>query len=220
MARSSRSSIAAANLTAEMVFLSHRFRRTATVSTSTRSGTATSPPAAELPSSSLPLGPVVANHVGKHRGINDNHRWERSSERSSAACLSPTRPPRRFSMRSSTSSTLGRSASRFSSVARYCCRDWPRLSARSEGWRVRCRVGRGRERSACLHYAITSGSKAPSPARPRDTRREGRPGVEFSWGGFDEYDAAIGRGWRGRRGRVAPRPHLLPPRRRFAAPNA
>ena len=29
------------------------------------------------------------------------------------------------------SSTLGRSASRFSSVARYCCRDWPRLSARS-----------------------------------------------------------------------------------------
>lgn len=29
----------------------------------------------------------------------------------------------------------------------------------------------------------------------RDTPREGRPGVEFSWEGFDERDPASGRGW-------------------------
>ncbi len=29
----------------------------------------------------------------------------------------------------------------------------------------------------------------------RDTRRDGRPGAEFSWEGFDESDPASGRGW-------------------------
>ena len=86
---------------------------------------------AELLSSSLPIGSVVTDHVGKHRRINNNHRSERSSETSLAAWVKPTRPPRRFSIRSSTSSTLGRSANRVNSAARYCCRDWPRLSARS-----------------------------------------------------------------------------------------
>ncbi len=29
----------------------------------------------------------------------------------------------------------------------------------------------------------------------RDVTRDGRPGVEFSWQGHDEYDPASGRGW-------------------------
>ena len=29
----------------------------------------------------------------------------------------------------------------------------------------------------------------------REARREGRPGAEFSWEGFDEGDPASGRGW-------------------------
>jgi hypothetical protein len=29
----------------------------------------------------------------------------------------------------------------------------------------------------------------------RETRRDGRPGVEFTWVGFDEDDQASGRGW-------------------------
>ena len=29
----------------------------------------------------------------------------------------------------------------------------------------------------------------------RDVARDGRPGVEFSWEGHDEYDPASGRGW-------------------------
>ena len=29
----------------------------------------------------------------------------------------------------------------------------------------------------------------------RDTCRDGRPGAEFSWEGFDEGDPASGRGW-------------------------
>ena len=29
----------------------------------------------------------------------------------------------------------------------------------------------------------------------RDTPRDGRPGLEFSWEGFDEGDPATGRGW-------------------------
>lgn len=106
MARSSKSSTAAANLTEEIVFFQPAFSEhrhgfnikwIAHSDVSSRAG---------LLSSSLPIGPVVANHVGQHQGTDNNHRLERSSKRTPAASVSPTRPTRRFSMRSSTSSTL------------------------------------------------------------------------------------------------------------------
>lgn len=77
----------------------------------------------EFLASQVPVLAVVREGVGEHGGVNDDQWRERSSPRSSTACRSPTRPPRRDSTRSSTSLMLWRSANRRSSATRYCCRD-------------------------------------------------------------------------------------------------
>jgi hypothetical protein len=79
---------------------------------------------------SLPVGRVIADCVCEDRGVDDDQRRTRSAARSSAARAKPTLPPRCRSIRSSTSSRLGRAARRLNSVARYCCSDCPRCSAR------------------------------------------------------------------------------------------
>jgi hypothetical protein len=134
MARSPRSVIALRNLCADRSPLSHRLRSTETVSTSTRSGAARSrsdrntarAAAPSAPSSPRALATIEASATITH--------YFRSSVRSATAWSNPTVPPERRSIRSSTSSRVGRSASRVSSPARYCCSDWPWLSARRCNW--------------------------------------------------------------------------------------
>ena len=43
----------------------------------------------------------------------------------------------------------------------------------------------------------------------RDAPRDGRPGVEFSWEGFDEGDSTTGRGWAAVEGDGSLRGHLF-----------
>ena len=86
--------------------------------------------ASDLVASSPPVGPIIADCVRENRGVDDDQPRARSSARSSAAWANPTLPPRRRSIRSNTSPTLGLSAKRLSSLARYCCSDCPRCSAR------------------------------------------------------------------------------------------
>ncbi len=88
----------------------------------------------QLAAGPLPVRAVVPDNVGQHGRVDHDHRPDRSSARSCAACPRPTRPPRCRPIRSSTSSMLGRSASRRNSPARYCCNDWPRDSARVLAW--------------------------------------------------------------------------------------
>jgi dihydrofolate reductase len=63
---------------------------------------------------SEPVDAVVADGVGQDRRVDHDQRRDRSSAMSSTACWSPTSPPRRCSVRSSTSWSVGFSARRFS----------------------------------------------------------------------------------------------------------
>jgi hypothetical protein len=76
------------------------------------------------------VGTVVAHDVGEDRRVEHDQPRDRCSAMSSTACWSPTSPPRRCSMRASTSWSVGFSARRRSSVDRYCWSDWFRCSAR------------------------------------------------------------------------------------------
>jgi len=66
----------------------------------------------------------------------------------------------------------------------------------------------GEDHSGCFRFIAVEGWMDC-----RETTREGRPAVEFSWDGSDDCDDANGRGLGGCAGRrVARRSHLLPPR--------
>ena len=134
IARSPRSVMALRNLRAVRSPLSQRLRSTETVSTSTRSGAARSRSArstARAVAPSSPSSPRALATIEASATITDH---VRSSDRSATAWSNPTLPPRRRSIRSSTSSRVGCSASRLSSVTRYCCSDCPWLSARRCSW--------------------------------------------------------------------------------------
>ncbi len=84
----------------------------------------------------LPPGlAVIADGVGQHPGVNDDHPRRRPWSRSAAATGRPTRPPWRVSIRRRTSSRVGELASRVSSATRYCRNDCPRSAARRSGSR-------------------------------------------------------------------------------------
>ena len=165
----SRSPIAVENRASEMVPASHRLRRTATVSTSTRSGAATGPaprisPRARLPSA--PSSPITFANTEASTTINaapvpraDPQRPVRVQRLHPGAGRSAPAPPRPWAARPSAAAHQRGTAAAIAHAAR---RDAEARRAHHPGYRERAH--------SCLQNAITGSGRGMEARDPRCPR--------------------------------------------------